>query len=209
MNHHELTNPRDMRPLQIPAGEFQMGAGRSAVDEAKTFMVSAPDLPNEYPQHPVRITKPFYLGVHAVTQGEWEQVMRTKPWSAEDCVQQCLDHTATHVSWEDAQEFCRRLSEHDGVEYRLPTEAEWERIRGRVSASVTTCRNWVSMLGIGTTHAIAGHAHTAWGRSDRTRGACITCTGTCGNGARTGTALITTVSVRRKTLRGLHRARTG
>ena len=81
---------------------------------------------NEY-QHRVRITKPFYLGVHEVTQGQWESVMDTRPWSGEDHVMEGTDYPATHVDWEDAREFCRELSAMEGVSYRLPTEAEWEK----------------------------------------------------------------------------------
>ena len=100
----------------IPAGEFLIGSTDS--DPGAEV--------GEKPQHVVRITKPFYLGIYAVTQEHYERVMRANPSyfiSPNRPVQE--------VSWEDASEFCRRLSalpeeETAGHVYRLPTEAEWE-----------------------------------------------------------------------------------
>mgnify|MGYP006159474219 CR=1 FL=1 len=76
--------------------------------------------------HEVTLTKPFKMGVHEVTQAQYEQVMKNNPSyfkGAENPVEQ--------VSWEDAVEFCRKLSELSaekaaGNVYRLPTEAQWE-----------------------------------------------------------------------------------
>ena len=121
------TNSIGMKLVLIPAGEFQMGSGESAEEVAQTFsgaMVEHSAI--EHPQHLVRITKPFYLGMYEVTQGEWETVMGSKPWSESTRVKTGTDYPATYVSWEDAQEFCRRLSAKEGMTYRLPTEAEWE-----------------------------------------------------------------------------------
>jgi len=82
--------------------------------------------PNERPQHRVRITKPFYLGIHEVTQQQYEEVMGDKPWSGQRYVKDGPKYAATYVSWDDAQEFCRKLSTNEGRTCRLPTEAEWE-----------------------------------------------------------------------------------
>jgi formylglycine-generating enzyme required for sulfatase activity len=113
----------------IPAGAFPMGSTDADKDAWD----------NEKPQHEVRITRPFYLGVHEVTQGQYQAVMGQNPshfkGSAELPVEQ--------VSWMDAIRFCNKLSEREGgtpyyrIEgnavtiaggdgYRLPTEAEWE-----------------------------------------------------------------------------------
>ena len=100
-----------MTLLEIPAGKFQMGEGPGAVA--------------------VTLTRPFLLGKTEVTRGQWEQVMGTKPWPAEPA-----DATlpASHVNWEDAREFCEKLTARERSSgellasevYRLPTEAEWE-----------------------------------------------------------------------------------
>jgi formylglycine-generating enzyme required for sulfatase activity len=74
----------------------------------------------------VKITKPFYLSVNEVTQQQYEKVMGTRPWEGNRFVRDGPDYPATYVSHDAAVEFCRKLSEQEGVEYRLPTEAQWE-----------------------------------------------------------------------------------
>jgi len=82
---------------------------------------------DEGPQHEVTIGEGLYLGKYELTQGQWESVMATRPWAEEECVLEHPDHPAVHISWNDMQEFIRRLNAAEGSEiYRLPTEAEWE-----------------------------------------------------------------------------------
>ena len=52
--------------------------------------------------------------------------MNERPWAGQPVVRDDPASVASYVSWDDAAEFCRRLSETDGAAYRLPTEAEWE-----------------------------------------------------------------------------------
>jgi formylglycine-generating enzyme required for sulfatase activity len=104
-------NSIGMKLTLIPAGEFQMGS-------------DARDC--EKPHHLVKISKLFYLGVYEVTQQQYEKVMGARPWQGKDSVKEGADYPAVFVSHDDAVEFCRRLSKQEGVEYRLPTEAEWE-----------------------------------------------------------------------------------
>ena len=67
----------------------------------------------------------FYLGKYEVTQEQWEAVMGTTPWARDG--RSGSNYPATHISWNDAQEFIRRLNEWSGSDvYRLPSEAEWE-----------------------------------------------------------------------------------
>jgi len=125
----EKTNSIGMKLVLIPAGEFMMG---SPEDERGP-------LHREGPQHRVRITRPFYFGVYPVTQEEYERVMGTNPsaFSRDGRNSDRVSGLDTsrfpveRVSWNDAMEFCRRLSalpaeRSAGREYRLPTEAEWE-----------------------------------------------------------------------------------
>ena len=89
----------------IPGGDFLMG-GRAS---------------DEQPQHSVRINS-FYLGQTQVTQAQWQAVMGSLP----NVGFKGNERPVERVSWEDVQKFCQRLSEQTGLEFRLPTEAEWE-----------------------------------------------------------------------------------
>ena len=124
----EFVNAIGMKFAFIPAGEFLMGSPESEKERNS----------NEY-QHRVRITQPFYLGVYEVTQAQYERVMGKNPsffstsGSGKDRVagKNTSEYPVEQVSWDDAVEFCRRLSNLPaeraaGNVYRLPSEAEWE-----------------------------------------------------------------------------------
>ena len=112
-----IVNSIGMKLTLIPTGEFQMGSPGSDSEASD----------NEKPQHLVKITQPFYLGVYEVTQEQYERVMGQNPSDGHIAAK----YPVESVSWNDAVEFCRRLSELPeekaaGHVYRLPTEAEWE-----------------------------------------------------------------------------------
>lgn len=73
-------------------------------------------------QHKATLTKGFYMGVYCVTQEEWQAVMGDNPsfFKGEKNL------PVEQVSWNDCQEFIKKLREKDKKPYRLPTEAEWE-----------------------------------------------------------------------------------
>ena len=120
----EITNSIGMKLKLIPAGEFMMGSGKSPQELVRLLGMredATKWFTDEQPQHRVRITKPFYLGVYEVTQAEYEKVMGEDPSNFKG-----PSHPVEQVSWNDAVEFCKRLSAKEGKTYRLPTEAEWE-----------------------------------------------------------------------------------
>jgi formylglycine-generating enzyme required for sulfatase activity len=96
--------------LLIPAGKFKMG---SPASEKNRFDVET--------QHEVTITKPFYMGKYEVTQEQWEAVMGNNPSETKGA-----KLPVTDVSWEDCQEFIKKLNAKTDGGYRLPTESEWE-----------------------------------------------------------------------------------
>ena len=109
----EITNALGMKLALIPAGEFEMGStdsDKEAYDDEK-------------PQHRVRITRPFYLGVYEVSQEEYETVMGRNPswFSAQGrgkdrmAGQDTRRHPVECVSWNDAIAFCNKLSEREGL----------------------------------------------------------------------------------------------
>jgi sulfatase modifying factor 1 len=110
-----ITNTIGMTFKQIPAGTFTMGSPESEADRE-----------DDEAQHPVTISKPFYMQTTEVTQGQWKEVMGTEPWKGEQCVKEGPNNAATYVSWNDAVAYCKKLSEKESKTYRLPTEAEWE-----------------------------------------------------------------------------------
>jgi formylglycine-generating enzyme required for sulfatase activity len=123
-----LTNSLGMKLALVPAGEFAMGAPESDRLAAG----------NERPQHRVRITRPFYLGVYEVTVGQFRQFVQqsghktdaekggdTRAWN-NPFFNQTDDHPVMMVSWNDASAFCTWLGRKERKTYRLPAEAEWE-----------------------------------------------------------------------------------
>jgi formylglycine-generating enzyme required for sulfatase activity len=102
-----IVNSIGMKLKLVPAGSFIMGSNNGGKYEK--------------PIHRVTISKPFYMGVYEVTQTQYEKVMGKNPSHYKGS-----SNPVEEVSWNEAIEFCRRLSKMEGKTYRLPTEAEWE-----------------------------------------------------------------------------------
>jgi formylglycine-generating enzyme required for sulfatase activity len=103
--------------VKIPSGTFQMGspAGQGSDDEK--------------PQHEVTISA-FLMGKYPVTQAQWRAVAALPqvkiPLNAEPSHFKGDNRPVEQVSWNEAEEFCQRLSCATKHPYRLPSEAEWE-----------------------------------------------------------------------------------
>jgi len=105
--------------MLIPSGEFLMGAPPEELESQD----------RECPQHRVTVAQ-FLMGRYSVTQEQW-RVVAGYPRNRKE-----LDPALSRfkganlpverVGWEDAQEFCQRLSVKSGKDYRLPSEAQWE-----------------------------------------------------------------------------------
>jgi formylglycine-generating enzyme required for sulfatase activity len=117
----------DLALVWVAPGSFQMGSNDGSDDEK--------------PVHEVRLTRGYWLGKTEVTQGQWQAVMGKTVAEQRDLANrewplrgEGAQYPIYYVSWEEAVEFCRKLTERDraagrlpaGYEYRLPTEAEWE-----------------------------------------------------------------------------------
>jgi hypothetical protein len=137
----ERSNSIGMTLVRIKPGSFQMGTTKEQIDQLlRLFSGTKREwFDDEQPQHPVQITRPFFLGIHPVTQGQYQASMGSNPshFKGSD------DLPVETVSWLDVVYFCNKLSEKDkrtpfyrtkgtdvadvgGNGYRLPTEAEWE-----------------------------------------------------------------------------------
>ena len=76
---------------------------------------------NEKPVHQVTLSS-YLIGKHEVTQALWEEVMGSNP----SYNKQGGDYPVECVSWDDCQEFVKKLNARTGMKFRLPREAEWE-----------------------------------------------------------------------------------
>jgi len=134
-------------------------------------------------QHEVTISKDYYLGVTEVTQGQYEKVMGTNPSFFQKRELRKSDssmYPVEQVSWEDAVEFCKKLSDlpeekKAGRVYRLPTEAEWEyacRAGSKTAFSFGESSEslgdyaWFNGNGNFQTHPVGEKKANAWGLYD-------------------------------------------
>jgi formylglycine-generating enzyme required for sulfatase activity len=94
----------------IQPDKFKMGSPASEYNRS-----------NDEIQHEVTLSKPFFIGRYEVTQEDWARVMDDSP--SRDIGAKL---PVTNVSWEDCQDFIKKLNVDSEGGYRLPTEAEWE-----------------------------------------------------------------------------------
>ena len=115
--------------VRIPSGEFWMG---STPEQLRQAGVEPDHAKAEQPQHRVMLGE-YFIGKYPVTCREYQVFVqdsgRSAPqgWSGDQFPPERGDHPVTNVSWEDAQAYCAWLKAKTGREYRLPTEAEWEK----------------------------------------------------------------------------------
>jgi formylglycine-generating enzyme required for sulfatase activity len=160
--------------VPIPAREYLMGSPED--EEGRSD--------DEGPQHRVRLA-PFSLARTPITQAQWRQVALWQPAPGEPPWERELDPEPSFiksdlpeaerrpvecVSWFDAQEFCRRLSQRTGRTYTLPSEAQWEYA---CRAGTTTPYAFGSTfsplqanVSTSTTAAVGGSPPNAWGLHD-------------------------------------------
>jgi hypothetical protein len=106
--------------LPIEPGAFVMGETNRTPESLKGPRYVTDGEYDEHPAHRVTISRAFYISETPVTIDQYRQFK--KEYTGVDF----FDPYAAGVSWDDATEFCKWLSEKEGKPYRLPTEAEWE-----------------------------------------------------------------------------------
>lgn len=200
----ECENTLGMKFRLIPPGEFLMGNTPEEINAVLKVVgedqVWRERIQSEAPQHRVILTQPVYVGVTEVTQTQYQQVMGTdlSELSATDSDEKAEagleteDYPIETASWSDAVEFCAKLSQLeqrkpldirsgdtveslDGLNYRLPTEAEWEYA---CRAGTTTrfwsgdqdedllAAGWFGRNSGGQVHAVGEREANAFGLSD-------------------------------------------
>ncbi len=160
----QITNSIGMKLVLVPKGTFMMGR-----QENNT-------------QHEVTISQDYHLGIYEVTQSQYEKVMGVNPshFQGAKIVGESANLPVDQVSWGDAVEFCKRLSDlpeekKAGHAYRLPTEAEWE-YACRAGSQTTYSfgesslllfdHAWFDRNSIGQTHPVGEKKPNAWGLYD-------------------------------------------
>jgi formylglycine-generating enzyme required for sulfatase activity len=145
----------------IRPGTFTMGSENGDSDEK--------------PLTRVTLTKGYWLGKTEVTQGQYEALMGANPSNFKNAGR---DAPVEQVSWDEAMQFCRKLTERerqagrlpDGYEYTLPTEAQWE-YACRAGTTADYAGNldamaWYNQNSGNTTHPVAQKQANAWGLYD-------------------------------------------
>jgi formylglycine-generating enzyme required for sulfatase activity len=144
----------------IPPGEFMMGSPNGEAQRDS----------DEGPVHRVHIVRPFYMGIHEVTQEQWQAVMGSNPANFKGA-----KNPVECVSWNESQEFCKRASLKTGLTLRLPTEAEWEyacragtTTRFSFGDSDNALRDyaWYGENSSNQTHPVGQKKPNAWGLYD-------------------------------------------
>jgi formylglycine-generating enzyme required for sulfatase activity len=172
---NKITNSLGMELVRIEPGEFVMGQGEAPPRDRKAWEGMDYD---ESPAHKVKITRPYYLAAHEITNAIYEQFdpahrkLRGKYGSSTRD-----NDPVTHVTWGQAADFCAWLSKKEGKIYRLPTEAEWEfacragsRTLFYMGDSLTVKRSNFGWSTDGkrkqTTVAVGSYPANAWGLYD-------------------------------------------
>ncbi len=165
----ELPGGAKMSFALVPAGDFMMGCSR----EGKGFNA------DQQPEHPVRITSPFYVSVTEVTREQFEAVTGRASATGDETAADRVAGLPAAASWDDAQAFCAKLTNRnkDRLAVRLPTEAEWEYACRAGSERLYSFGDdaalseapdcaWYDVNSQGRVHAVARSKPNAWGLCD-------------------------------------------
>jgi formylglycine-generating enzyme required for sulfatase activity len=107
----EFENGVNLDMVYIPSGKFNMGSPPEEKGDE-----------DERPQIKDVNVSAFYMGKYEVTKAQWQAIMENNPSKFKDNLQNPVEP----ISRDEAQEFCKKLSQKTGKEFRLPSEAEWE-----------------------------------------------------------------------------------
>ena len=118
--------------IPIPAGKFLMGSTQEQARQAIKDGAEKDWVKQEQPHHTVELSE-YSIGKYPITNREYQEFVRDakyKPprgWDGDQFPAEKGGHPVVNVSWEDALAYSKWLSEKTGKQYRLPTEAEWEK----------------------------------------------------------------------------------
>lgn len=153
-----MTNSIGMRLVQIAPNRFMMGS-----DKREEWRRS------DELRHEVMLSTETWCGSTEVTQKQYQKVCGSNPSDPRFIGD---DLPVNNITWEEAREFCRRLSDREGQLYRLPTEAEWECACRCAASNPPQTGGTIGALGWcrensgDVIHAVAGRSPSTWGIYD-------------------------------------------
>ncbi len=117
-------NTVGMPLVRCQGGSFMMGSPSAREGREEEGRNNADDSER---RRLVKIERDFLIGRFEVTVGQYLRFAQATDRPVPDAIMRMkADRPVTHVSWSDANAFCQWLSEREGIDYRLPTEAQWE-----------------------------------------------------------------------------------
>ena len=143
----ELGNGVTLDMVKIPGGTFLMGTEDAAIERLKNKYYNIKRYEREKPQHQVTIPS-FFIGKYTVTQAQWRVIASRKDLKVEHDIEtepsrfKEDQNPVERVSWDDAIEFCQRLSKLTNQEYQLPSESQWEYACRAVNSEEFTVKEW-------------------------------------------------------------------
>lgn len=157
----KITTKSGIAMVLVKPGTFRMGSPKDELSRRD----------DEGPLE-VTLSRPYYVGVHEVTQQQWQAVMG----AASPSKFEGQDRPVENITWAQAEAFCKKLSELEGKTFRLPTEAEWE-YAARAGETVAYKPHKVFKAWLGehawqyfnakyTTHPVGSLKPNAWGLYD-------------------------------------------
>ncbi|MFM7599706.1 MAG: formylglycine-generating enzyme family protein, partial [Pseudanabaena sp.] len=156
----EIGNGINLEMVYIPSGKFMMGSP----PEENGYEDERPQIKD------VNVAA-FYMGKYEVTQAQWQAIIGNNPANFKDNLQNPVEK----VSWDEAQDFCKKLSQQTGREFRLPSEAEWEYACRAGTTTAYSFGDNASLLGEyawygensdGKTHPVGQKKPNPWGLYD-------------------------------------------
>lgn len=133
--------------VKIPAGTFLMGTENKELERLKGESYNTKRYEREIPQHQVTIPS-FWIGKYPVTQAQWKAIASNQDLKVDHELEIEPSHfigdkhPVERVSWDDAIEFCQRLSKLTNHKYKLPSESQWEYACRGISIGKVNIKEW-------------------------------------------------------------------
>jgi formylglycine-generating enzyme required for sulfatase activity len=118
--------------IRIPTGKFLMGSTQKDALQAMKMGLNQGVAQWEQPQRSIELSE-YFIGKYPITMREYQVFIKDakhpppRGWDSDQFPSEMGDHPVVLISWDDAMAYCKWLSNKSGKQYRLPTEAEWEK----------------------------------------------------------------------------------